>query len=139
MAKSQDITIGSAKPITKCRVKLQAETKMESLNLGMTYVALSRVQADTDWALVESVPYERISYINTHPRMQGRIKEEKRLLEISSRTVASHSHFVEDDSYLKLIQELDEVCDDGMLNAECYGFDDCQCLYCRKENGSGGL
>ena len=41
MTKSQDITIGSAKPITKCRLKLQAETKMESLNLGMTYVALS--------------------------------------------------------------------------------------------------
>ncbi|XP_066920537.1 uncharacterized protein [Clytia hemisphaerica] len=46
IAKSQGMTIGEGKPATHMRVKLQQKTFMESLSLGTTYTALSRVESD---------------------------------------------------------------------------------------------
>ena len=41
IAKSQGMTVGANHPATELRVKLRAKTKMEELNLGTTYTALS--------------------------------------------------------------------------------------------------
>ncbi|XP_066934414.1 uncharacterized protein [Clytia hemisphaerica] len=52
IAKSQGMTIGEGKPATHMRVKLQQKTFMESLSLGTTYTALSRVESDKRWCVL---------------------------------------------------------------------------------------
>ena len=60
IAKSQGMTVGANHPATELRVKLRETTKMEELNLGTTYTALSRVDKDKNWVMVDKVPQDRI-------------------------------------------------------------------------------
>ena len=129
--KSQGLTIGQGNTATHCRIKLQSSTKMESLSLGLTYVALSRVHKESDWALVEPIPYDRISYINSHPHMKGRLDEEKRLQEMSDRTVNQFKSYADVQPYINLLREMDECCDDDILDSLCLsGNASCTCIAC---------
>ena len=136
IAKSQGLTIGVGNPVTHCRVKLQSTTKMESLNLGLTYVALSRVQTETDMALVEPIPQDRLLYINNHPHMKGRIEEDQRLLKLSEETVSQYLPYADDiEAYLNLLREMDDLCEDGITDSVCDNIsDNCKCVICHCEN-----
>ena len=132
IAKSQGMTIGHGKPMTHCRVKLQSNTQMESLNLRTAYVSLSRSDADESWALVEPIPFDRLSYIGAHPHMKGRIEEEKRLRSLSEVTVAKYLHYaVNPQSFIDLLEELDELCDDDLLDSVCVNSNGCHCTFCQ--------
>lgn len=134
IAKSQGMTIGENKPATNCRVKLKPQTTMEQLNLGTTYTALSRVDSESNWALVEPIPEYRIMYINDHPKMKGRVEEEHRLREISENTVKKYIHYADDiNCYINLLKCLDESCTDSIVDSECSNSsDECRCIICRK-------
>ena len=77
IAKSQGMTVGANKSATHLIVKLRPEKVMEQLSVGTSYTGLSRVEKESDWALYEKIPADRILFINDHPKMLGRRAEEK--------------------------------------------------------------
>ena len=64
-------------------------------------------------ALVEAVDQRRVLYVNTHPGMDGRKKEEERLRGLSYVTVNTYL----DLDYEGLLRELDATCNDGIADA----------------------
>ena len=133
IAKSQGMTIGRGKPATHCRVKLQISKVMEQLSLGTTYTAMSRVECESNWALVEKIPAERLLYINDHPHMEARSIEENRLQALSDQTVDKWKKYADGvDSYVSLLQEMDAICNDSITAGQCHGPIDCKCILCQK-------
>lgn len=131
IAKSQGMTIKAGSDIEYSRVKFQSHIRMEAKNLGTTYVALSRVDREARWALVAPVPHERIAYINSHKKMEGRRVEERRLQVMSDRTVSEYISFADDtDAYLQLLREFDDCCDDNIVASHCVEDDGCNCIIC---------
>ena len=134
VAKSQGMTVGANKPATHMRIKLQSEIFMESLSLGTTYTAFSRVESESRWCLVEKIPQDRINYMNQHPRMTGRREEEKRLQMLSEKTVSENSHYLDENAYIEILQELDEHCNDGIRSSICSNpNDNCICILCKQK------
>ena len=132
IAKSQGMTIGRGKQATHYRIKLQQKKVMEQLSLGTTYTAMSRVERESNWALVEKVPEERILYINDHPHMKARMQEEKRLQSLSDQTVGKWRTYADGyESYVSLLQELDEICNDSVTDSQCPGAIGCLCILCK--------
>ena len=86
--KSQGMSIGDGKPIERMRLCLANAITMEASNLGLLYVALSRVEEDSYMVLVEPVDQRRVLYVNSHPSMPSRQAEEARLCTLSAETVA---------------------------------------------------
>ena len=80
--------IGDNKPVERMRLCLANTVVMEGSNLGLLYVALSRVEEDSSMVLVEAVDQRRVLYVNTHPGMAGRRAEDARLRGLSADTVA---------------------------------------------------
>ena len=76
--KSQGMSIGDGKPIERMRLCLANAITMEASNLGLLYVALSRVEDDSYMVLVEPVDQRRVLYVNSHPSMPSRQAEEAR-------------------------------------------------------------
>ena len=96
IAKSQGMSIGANKPATHARVKLQRKTDMERNCLGTAaYTAFSRCEKESNWCLVESIPQQRLFYINEHPRMKPRRDEEQRLQNLSRNTIDFFIYFVQ--------------------------------------------
>ena len=132
IAKSQGMTIGKGKSATHCRIKLQQQKKMEQLSLGTTYTAMSRVERESNWTLVEKVPEERILYINDQPSMKGRMDEEKRLKSLSDTTVNKWRKYADEvEPYISLLQKLDEICNDSITDSQCHSTIDCGCILCK--------
>ena len=95
------------------RLCLANDIKMEASNLGLLYVALSRIEEFSNMVLVEAVDQRRVLYVNTHPGMDGRKKEEERLRGLSYVTVNTYL----DLDYEGLLRELDATCNDGIADA----------------------
>ena len=119
IAKSQGMTIGAHQPATHCRIKLQSRNMMQKLSLGTTYTALSRVESNQRWTLVEKIPQERLCYINDHPRMKSRKQEENRLKELSEKTLTTYGQDKNTDKFIELLHEFDECCNDNVQDATC--------------------
>ena len=132
IAKSQGMSIGANKPATHARVKLQDNKVMETLNLGLTYTALSRCERESNWCLVEKISEDRLMYINSHPHMKARKDEEERLKTLSFNTISKYSEFYSEDvrSYIELLQQLDDFCNDGKHDSICTVGADCHCILC---------
>ena len=106
---------------------------MEKLSLGTTYTAMSRVERESNWALVEKVPEERIMYINEQPQMKPRIDEEKRLQELSDKTVKEWERYADGvEAYVTLLQELDAICNDTVTDSQCNEPEGCKCILCNR-------
>ena len=132
IAKSQGMSIGLGEPFEKARIKFQASTIMEQLNCGTTYTALSRQKKETDFALFEKLPFDRLSYINTHPHMPDRLKEDERLKVLHEEALKKYSHLTEDAEYIRLLQQLDSSSNDGIHDGVCLTDDEeCACIICR--------
>ncbi|XP_066910881.1 uncharacterized protein [Clytia hemisphaerica] len=126
IAKSQGMTIGPKQQITNVIIKLSPQTTMEQLNCGTSYTAFSRVTQDEDWCLAESIPFERLEYINRHPQLKLRKKEEERLQTLSKKTISENTCSIQE--YLNLLREVDLFCDDGISDADCTDPDCERCL-----------
>jgi hypothetical protein len=87
--KAQGMSIGDGKPIERLRLCLANSVNMEASNLGLLYVALSRVEKFMHLVLVDAVDQRRVLYVNQHPSMPGRHAEERRLQALSAATVAA--------------------------------------------------
>ena len=137
IAKSQGMTIGQGKPATHAKIKLQSKKVMEQLSLGITYTALSRVEKEDNWALMEHIPADRLLYINEHPHMVGRRVEEERLSKLSDITLSKYERYATDvDAYIRLLQELDEICNDFITDSVCSNSatENCLCILCKNKN-----
>ena len=133
IAKSQGMTIGAGKPATHCRIKLQQKNVMEKLSLGTTYTAMSRVERESNWTLVEKVPEERILYINEQPQMKSRMEEEQRLQQLSDDTVKKWERYADGvEPYIALLQELDTLCNDTLTDSQCNRPVGCKCILCNR-------
>jgi hypothetical protein len=132
IAKSQGMTIGDGKPATHARIKLQQSKIMEQLSLGTTYTALSRVAKESNWLLIEKIPYDRLEYINDHPHMIARRIEESRLKKMSAKTVNDYKQYAHVEAYINLLQELDAACNDSKFDSICpfVGIGTCRCIIC---------
>ena len=117
IAKSQGMTIGPNQQVTNVIIKLSPETRMEQLNCGTSYTAFSRVTQDEDWCLAEPIPFERLEYLNRNPQLKLRKEEEKRLQNLSAKTMSENMCSIE--QYLQLLQEIDLFCDDGISDSDC--------------------
>ena len=112
ISKSQGMTVGPNEPCTHLKIKLNPENFMERLNLGITYTSLSRASKLQNIALVEKIPFERLSYINNHPWMAKRRAEEERLKLLCERTLEKYGKYQQLENYKELLKEFDEFCDD---------------------------
>ena len=132
IAKSQGMNVGNDKPATHMRLKLLSETFMERMSIGMTYTSFSRVENENRWCLVEKIPQDRLMYINNHPQMKFRMEEEQRLKKLSQETIKKYSDLMEDQNYIRILQEFDAVCNDGIYTHQCGNSNDgCNCIACR--------
>jgi len=113
--KSQGMSIGDGKPIERMRLCLSSAITMEASNLGLLYVALSRVEEDSFMVLVEPIDQRRVLYVNSHPGMPARRAEEERLRTLSAETEARAAAAGLD--YAALLRELDATCADGVTDA----------------------
>jgi hypothetical protein len=133
IAKSQGMTIGKNKPATHSRVKLQQAKFMEALSLGTTYTALSRVERESNWCLVEKIPEDRLLYINDHPQMAARREEEQRLMKLSNKTVKDYIEYGDVKNYVELLSEFDNECNDTLRDSICVNKDvNCNCILCKQ-------
>ena len=87
---------------------------MERLNLGITYTSLSRASKLENIALVEKIPFERLSYINNHPWMAKRRAEEERLKLLCERTLEKYGEYKQLENYKHLLKQFDNFCNDGI-------------------------
>ena len=90
---------------------------MEKLCYGTSYTAFSRCTKESDWCLAEEVPFERLAYINRHPKKTTRFKGEQQLIELSKATYLKHKCTKQE--YLNLLRDIDEFCNDGINDAIC--------------------
>ena len=88
---------------------------MESKNIGLTYVALSRMESDEYWMLKHKIPFDRIEYINHHPAMPARRAEDSRLAQESAATCQKYAHLLIDANYRALLERFEGACNDGMV------------------------
>ena len=124
--KSEDVTIGANQPATHCRMKQQSSNMMEKMSLGTTYTALSRVESYQRWTLVEKSP-------TRNPRMESRKQEEKKLEELSEKTLVTYGRDKNTDKFIELLREFDEFCHDNVQDATCNSNDpDCPFMFCNK-------
>ena len=114
ISKSQGITVGPNQPCTHLRIKLNGETFMEKLNLGITYTALSRACKLSYIALVEKIPFDRLAYINNHSWMAKRKAEEERLKTVSGMTLQKYGKYSDINEYKLLLREFDNFVNDGI-------------------------
>ena len=77
--------------------------------------------------MYEPIPFERLEYINRHPKKKVREAEEKRLIQLSEHTVDRHQCSIKE--YLELLAAIDEFCNDGITDAVCDDGSDCSCVY----------
>ena len=126
ISKSQGMTIGPGQQCTHAVINLRISHDMESRAPGLTYTAFSRVSEDTDWCLAQDIPNERLMYINQHPQMKYRLKEEDRLNKLSETTFDNKR--CTSNEYKLLIQQIDAYCDDEITDAICTK-DNCTCIY----------
>ena len=127
IAKSQGMTIGKKEQINSAIIKLSDKINMEKLAYGTAYTAFSRVTEDSDWCLAEPIPFERLEYLNRHPKKKVREAEEKRLAKLSEVTISNNK--CSQSQYIKLLQEIDEFCNDGVMDAVCTETGECSCIY----------
>ena len=127
IAKSQGMTIGKNQQITKAIIKLSEDINMEKLCYGTAYTAFSRVTEDSDWCLADPIPFERLEYLNRHPKKRVRETEEKRLMNLSQHTVQENQCTIKE--YLNLLAAIDEFCDDGIVDALCENTSNCHCVF----------
>ena len=113
ISKSQGMTIGPNEPNTHIRIKLNKETFMEKLNLGITYTALSRASKLENIALIEKIPFDRLQYINNHPWMARRRNEEERLKKFSEETLQTYGHYSDLGHFRELLCQFDRFVNDG--------------------------
>ena len=114
------MSIGDGKPIERMRLALDDTPAMENRGcLGLLYVALSRVEKDENWVLVNPVPYERINCVNTHSMMPGRRQEDERLRALSAATEARHATLKTPEAFVELLRQVDELAADGITDAAC--------------------
>ena len=100
---------------------------MEAKNYGTAYTAFSRVTEDADWCIAEPVPFERLEYLNRHPKKKVRQAEEKQLKLLSEKTIQENPCSI--DQYLDLIREIDVYCNDGIQDSFCHNQSDkCRCI-----------
>ena len=125
IAKVQGRTIGDGQSATHLRVKLQSDTKMEQLSLGLAYTAFSRCQRDTDWCLVDLLPRDRLTYINKHPLMKTRQGELARLQALSTKTVAKFD--MTESKFMYLLRQIDTYANNGINDAICLKQKPCNC------------
>ena len=126
ISKSQGMTIGPGQQCTHAVINLRKETGMEQTAPGLSYTAFSRVSEDTDWCLAEDIPNDRLLYINQHPQMKFRIKEEARLNTLSEKTLNENQCSY--NMYLSLLQEIDTYCNDNITDAVC-ARENCACVF----------
>ena len=117
ICKSQGMNIGEGRTIEKCKIHLSDDIRMETLNLGLTYTALSRVSEFTDIALANAIPFSRLECINVNKGMAGRKKEMERLEKLQVATLRNITCTVSD--YIDLLRKIDEVCDDNIRDGIC--------------------
>ena len=127
IAKSQGLTIGKDELVTCAIIKLSPKIDMEKLCYGLAYTALSRVSEDEDWCLAEAIPFERLQYLNRHPKKKVREHEENRLKAMSEIFVSKNKCSVSD--YLNLLKQIDIFCNDGISDAVCQDGNQCSCVY----------
>ena len=60
-------------------------------SLGVTYVAISRVQKPSS-CVIEPVTFERLAALKSSPNLQFRLKEEQRLDHLAKTTITSLNH-----------------------------------------------
>ena len=88
---------------------------MENLNLGLLYVALSRVVKDAYWVLTRSVQFCRIDAVNKHKQMAGRRAEDERLERLTAATQAEFDGPEYD--FETLLRRVDAIAGDGVVDA----------------------
>ena len=117
--KSQGMSVGDGKPLERLRMAIDPAISMESKNLGLIYVAMSRTEKDANWVLhtrgIDEVqphacspqaapfhmqrasspfaacaPQGRLRYVNRHPHMEGRRAEDARLAAQSAATLLKY-------------------------------------------------
>ena len=82
---------------------------------------------DADWCIAEPIPFERLEYLNRHPKKKLRQAEEERLKALSKKTIRQNSCSI--DQYLNLIQEIDAFCNDGVQDSLCHNNpNECRCI-----------
>ena len=94
MQSSQGMTIGEKEQIKFVIIKLSDKLTTEKLCYGTAYTGFSRPSEDTDWCLAEAIPFERLEYINRHPKRKTRQEEESRLKQLSEETVRKYACYV---------------------------------------------
>ena len=124
------MSIGDNHIFKRARIKLQQTSLMENGSLGTTYTALSRVDKDKNWCLVDQINFSRLECINNNKGMEKRNKEEERLRTLSKKTIAEND--VSEEEYLQLLQEVDTFCNDSIFDSQCPNPSQvCICLQCR--------
>ena len=113
--KAQGMTIGEGQDFTHAIIKLNDDLNMEKLILGIAYTAISRVKEDTNFALAQGIPLERLQYVNTHPQMAKRKAEATRLESLAKKTYEKYSCTQEE--YINLLREFDIACADGIQDS----------------------
>jgi hypothetical protein len=70
------------------RNKVICELGNKEPDAGITYTAFSRVTKMENFGIIGGLPFDRFtSKIRNHPKFEGRVAEEKRLTELSAKTV----------------------------------------------------
>ena len=127
--KSQGCTIGENQMMTHMRLKLQKKTNFESMNPGTTYTALSRVDKNSTWSLVEPIDWPRLNVINNHSTIEKRRQEDIRLMELHKITMEKYD--LSKQEFHDLLIQIDQLCNDGIYDANCVSTNDfCQCIAC---------
>ena len=124
------MSVGNHHIFKRARIKLQQTSLMENGSLGTTYTALSRVDKDKNWCLVDQINFSRLECINNNKGMEKRNKEEERLRTLSKKTIAEND--VSEEEYLQLLQEVDTFCNDSIFDSQCPNPSQVSiCLKCR--------
>ena len=68
--------------------------------------------------------------------MKGRLDEEMRLQDMSDKTVEQYASFADDPaSYVRLLQEMDDCCDDDIIDSACSDTTGrCKCFLCHNNS-----
>ena len=67
--------------------------------------------------------------------MEARENEEKRLQTLSDQTSEKGKDYANGtDAYVRLLQELDNACNDQITDSQCASDSSCKCILCITEN-----
>ena len=85
------MSVGPGQLSERMKVTLDDDIKMEAKSCGLLYVCLSRPMKEVLYAFDPVPPLRRVMYLNDHPSIEGRRREDARLEQMHTDTIRKYA------------------------------------------------